>query len=50
MGRQLSSDEFEKTDLLLHVEQLNVAYPRCENLTTDVTKRSASVSGKSMDH
>lgn len=24
MGGQLSSDEFEKTDLLLHVEQLNV--------------------------
>ena len=28
----------------------NPAYPRCKNLTTDVTKRSASVSGKSMDH
>ena len=24
MGGQLSSDEFEKTDLLLHVEQLNL--------------------------
>ena len=24
MGGQLSSGEFEKTDLLLHVEQLNV--------------------------
>ena len=24
MGGQLSLDEFEKTDLLLHVEQLNV--------------------------
>lgn len=25
MGGQLSSDEFEKTDLLLHVEQLNMS-------------------------
>ena len=40
-----------KRDILAKGKKIRfLAYPRCKNLTTDVTKRSASVSGKSMDH